>query len=96
MAAGSNFTGAREREIREMLLYIVRSLVDHPDQADIVLIPQAEGCSFCIHVHPGDLVALTANGGRTVKALRCIVGASGRKLGRRLAVDIVQNTDRPQ
>ena len=85
-----------EREIREMLLYTVRSLVDYPDDVEIVLIFDPEGCRFCIHTRPEDLSELIGRGGQTARALRTIVGASGMKLGRGLTLDIVQKSSHPQ
>ena len=96
MASTSNITAEGEREIREMLLLVVRSLVDHPDQTEIILLSHSGGSIFCVHVHPGDVGKLIGNCGQTASALRCIVGASGRKLGRCLTLDIVQGASRLQ
>jgi len=64
----SSIAGRGNREIREMLLYIARSLVDHPD----------------------------GTGGQTARALKSIAGASGRKIGRCLTLDIVPEAGRSQ
>ena len=77
-----------------MLLFVVRSLVDHPDQTEIILISDAEGSIFCIHTHPHDVAKLTGNGGQIERALSCIVVGSGMKIGRRLTIDIVKESSR--
>ena len=92
----SGIVGRGDREIREMLLYTVRSLVNHPDDVEIVLVSNPEGSIFRIHTHPEDMSELIGRGGQTVRALRTIVGASGMKLGRRLTLDIVQESSRLQ
>jgi predicted RNA-binding protein YlqC (UPF0109 family) len=94
MASTSNITAEGEREIREMLLFVVRSLVDHPDQTEIVLVSDPEGSIFCIHTHPRDVANLTGNGGQIERALSCIIVGSGRKIGRRLTIDIVHEASR--
>ena len=53
-----------ERRIREMLLFVIRSLVDHPDQIEIVLISGSEGSIFSIHTQPRDVANLKGNGGQ--------------------------------
>jgi predicted RNA-binding protein YlqC (UPF0109 family) len=73
-----------------MLLYVVRSLVNHPDDAEIILLSHPGGSIFCVHVDPGDVGKLMGNYGQTASALRCIAGASGRKAGRHPSLDIVQ------
>ena len=92
----SDFPVGGESRIREMLLFVILCLVEHPDHVEVVLSSHPEGSTFCIHAHPADVAKLTENGGRTARALECILGASGRKLGRRLTLNIVQGTYRLQ
>jgi predicted RNA-binding protein YlqC (UPF0109 family) len=79
-----------------MLLYTVRSLVNHPDDVEIGLTSDPAGSVFWIHVHPEDLEELTGSRGQTARALQIIVGASGMKLGRRLVVEVVETARRTQ
>ena len=81
-------------EIREMLLYTVRSLVNHPDDVEIVFISDRTRSVFYIYTHPEDLGELIGNGGQTARALQTIAGASGMKMGRRLTMDIVAKASR--
>jgi len=90
----SNITGEAERRIREMLLFVARSLVDHPNQIEIVLTSDSEGSIFRIHAHPRDVANLTGNRGHIARALSCVIVGSGKKIGRRLTIDIVQETSR--
>jgi hypothetical protein len=96
MATTPSTAAGDEGEIREMLLYIVKALVDYPDDVEIVLLSNPGESIFRISVHPGDVAELIGNGGRMERALCCIVLASGRKLGRRLTIDIVQGASRLQ
>jgi predicted RNA-binding protein YlqC (UPF0109 family) len=66
-----------------MLLYPVHSLVDHPDDVEIVLISDSESATFCIQAHPEDLCEPIGRAGQTARALQTIVSAGGMKLGRR-------------
>jgi predicted RNA-binding protein YlqC (UPF0109 family) len=88
--------GRGDREVREMLLHTVRSLVNYPDDVEIVLVSEPDNSVFCIETHPEDLDELIGAGGQTARALQAILGASGMKLGRRMTLDIVQKERRPQ
>ncbi len=96
MVTTPSIAAGTERQIREMLMSIVHSLVDHPDEAEIVLLNHPDGSTFRVHVHPADMARLIGNQGKTVNALRCIVGASGRKLGRHMTLDIIEEAGRLQ
>jgi len=61
-----------------MLLLIVRALVDHPVEAEILLLSHAKGSIFYSHAHPRDVTRLIGNCGQNVSALRCIVGSQWR------------------
>jgi predicted RNA-binding protein YlqC (UPF0109 family) len=73
-----------------MLLYAVGSLVDHPDDAEIILLSHSGVSIFYIHIHPADVAKPIENGGQTTRALPCIVGAVERKLSQSPTLDIVQ------
>jgi predicted RNA-binding protein YlqC (UPF0109 family) len=79
-----------------MLLSIVRALVDHPRDAEVLLVSSPECSMFRVYAHREDVERLIGRGGHTARALQIIVSASGRKLGRRLTLDIVQEASRPQ
>ena len=82
-----------ENEIREMLLYIVRSMVDRPEDVEIALISGREGFVFGVRAHQTDAGKLIGRGGQTVRALETIVAAAGLKHGLRFKIDIVQERD---
>ncbi len=96
MVTTPNNDAGAEREVREMLLYIVRALVDHPDEAGIILLSRPGDFIFCVHVHPDDVGRLIGNYGQSVSPLRCIVGITRRKLDQRFNRDIVQEASRLQ
>ena len=79
-----------------MLLHTVRSLVNYPDDVEIVIVSEPESSVFCIKAHQEDLNELIGAGGQTARALQIILAASGMKLGRRMTLDIVQKERRPQ
>jgi predicted RNA-binding protein YlqC (UPF0109 family) len=48
-----------------MLLFVVRALVDHPDDVKIVLQSNPEGSIFCIRAHPRDVAELIGKGSQS-------------------------------
>jgi predicted RNA-binding protein YlqC (UPF0109 family) len=73
-------------ETYEMLMAIVRALVDHPEEAR-VLPAQAYPVSFHVQVGPADLGKIIGKQGRTARAIRLLVSASGHKGKQSVGVD---------
>jgi predicted RNA-binding protein YlqC (UPF0109 family) len=82
-----------ELEIREMLLDIVRAMVDRPNDVEIALISSHEGFVFVVRAHQTDVGKLIGRNGQTVRALQIIASAAGLKPGLRFKIDVVQESD---
>lgn len=80
----------KEDEVHQMLVTVIRSLVDRPE--DIVITPMAgeTNLTFRVQAHPGDMGKLIGVNGRTARALRIILGANAARLKRNLSLDILQ------
>ena len=85
-------TTAKAGDVSEMLLTIVRSLVDKPEQVEIVPVPEATSTTFRIWVDPTDVGKVIGMNGRTARALRTIVGANASKLRRSFSVDLLERS----
>ena len=81
---------AKDGDVSDMLLTIVRSLVDRPEQVQIVPVAQDTSTTFRIWVDPTDVGKVIGMNGRTARALRTIVGANASKLRRSYSVDILE------
>ena len=73
-----------------MLVTVVRSLVDRPDDVEVLLLPGETSLTFRVKAHPADMGKLIGVNGRTARALRIILGANAARLKRNLSLDIVQ------
>jgi predicted RNA-binding protein YlqC (UPF0109 family) len=84
-------TAVREAEqaIEEMLLFVARSLADHPDDVEVEFLSAEDGDVFQIQAHEEDLGRLIGKNGQTARALEAIVNASRRRSGRRYHLDII-------
>ena len=77
--------------MEEMLLFVVRSLVDHPEEVEVEFLSDEE--VFQVLAHQSDLGRLIGKNGQTAKALELILNANGKKTGRRYHLDIVGTED---
>lgn len=80
----------KEDEVYQMLLTVVRSLVDRPNDVEITPIPSETSLTFRVQAHAADMGKLIGVNGRTARALRIILGANAARLKRNLSLDILQ------
>ena len=71
------------------LEHLVKGIVDHPEQVQVVAKDSPRGEVLEVHVNPEDLGRVIGRSGRTAKALRTLVGALAD--GKRVRVDVVDS-----
>jgi predicted RNA-binding protein YlqC (UPF0109 family) len=77
--------------VRELLEYLARALVDHPDQVVVEELEEDDGTLVLeLSVAEDDYGQVIGRGGRTAHALRSVVKAAAVKDNRRVLVDIVE------
>ena len=81
----------KDLKVRDMLLTLMRSLVDAEDKLEVALIATAEGAAFQVRCAALDVGKLIGKSGRTARAIRTILSASAAKNGRRYTLDIAEN-----
>ncbi|HEY6396370.1 MAG TPA: KH domain-containing protein [Solirubrobacteraceae bacterium] len=78
--------------MRELLEYLARGLVEHPEGVRVNEVQDAEGATVLeLSVNPGDYGNIIGRGGRTASALRTVVKTAAVKSKRRVFVDIVDS-----
>jgi predicted RNA-binding protein YlqC (UPF0109 family) len=75
--------------VNELLLYLARQLVAHPDEVSVTEVETAEGVVLELRVADGDVGRVIGRGGRTARALRTVVRAAAVRDGRRANIEIV-------
>ena len=76
--------------MRELLEYLARSLVEHPDEVAVEQFEEDDGTVVLeLAVGEDDYGRIIGRGGRTANALRTVVKAAAVKENRRVLVDIV-------
>lgn len=82
-----------QREIHQMLLSVVRSLADSPDQVQVELISGEENALFRVEAAPSDVGRLIGKNGQTARALEAILNVDARRSGRRNHIEIDRRPD---
>jgi len=75
--------------MKELLEMIAKALVDHPEEVEVRSVEGQHVIVLELCVHPEDLGQVIGRYGRTAEALRTILGAAGRKLHKRVTVEIL-------
>lgn len=72
-----------------LIEYVVRSLVDEPDQVIVDEIDQGQATRYELRVAQDDLGKVIGRQGRTARALRTLLDAAGARSRRKYFLDIV-------
>ncbi len=76
--------------LRELVLFLARSLVEHPDQVEVEEIEESDALVFELKVAESDLGRVIGRQGRTAKALRTVLSAASAKTRRRVILEILE------
>jgi predicted RNA-binding protein YlqC (UPF0109 family) len=75
--------------VKELLEFLARSLVDHPEQVRVEETESSEGVLLRLIVAKDDVGKVIGKQGRIARALRTVVKASAVKDGKQATVEIV-------
>ena len=78
------------KELKELIEYIVKALVDTPDKVEVKEIAGEKSIIFELRVGEGDLGKVIGKEGRTAKAIRTIITAAAMKQGKRTVLEIIE------
>ena len=77
--------------MQDLLAYLARALVDHPEEVRVESFDEDDGTLVLeLSVADDDYGQVIGRGGRTAQALRTVVKAAAVKDNRRVLVDIVE------
>ncbi|MFH0915980.1 MAG: KH domain-containing protein [bacterium] len=75
--------------MKELLEFLARSLVDHPEQVRVEATESDNSVVLRLSVAPEDIGRVIGKQGRIARALRTVVKASAVKDGKQATVEIV-------
>lgn len=74
---------------RELVEYIVKSLVDEPESVEVNVIEGEKSTILELRVSPNDIGKVIGKQGRIAKALRTILSATATKSGKHASLEIL-------
>lgn len=75
--------------MKELLLYMAKSLVDNPDAVTVVETSDEEGKVLELHVAEGDMGKVIGRQGRIAKEISTIIKTVAQRTGEKVTVEIV-------
>jgi predicted RNA-binding protein YlqC (UPF0109 family) len=74
---------------KEFLLYMIKALVDDPNQVEINVVEGEKSTIFELKVAQPDIGKVIGKNGRIAKAIRTLLNAAIAKSGKRISLDIL-------
>jgi predicted RNA-binding protein YlqC (UPF0109 family) len=75
--------------VTELLEFIVRALVEHPEEVEVEELEEDGDLVYEISVADDDLGRVIGKGGRVANAIRTVAKAAAVRMDRRVIVDIL-------
>ena len=76
-------------KLKDLIEYLVKELVDDPDQVNISEVPGEDATTYEVRVAPEDLGKVIGKQGRIANALRTVAKAAAMKQKKKVYVEIV-------
>ncbi len=76
--------------MKEFIEYIVKNLVDNPDEVSVVEIEGTRTTVYELRVGQGDLGKVIGKEGKTAKSIRTILSAAAARQGKRAVLEILE------
>ncbi len=74
--------------MKDLILYLAKSLVDHPDQVQVTETENESEIIYELTVDPDDMGRVIGKHGKIAKAIRAIVKSASYKLPKKVIVEI--------
>jgi uncharacterized protein len=76
--------------MKELVLYIVKALVDNPDNVEVKEVAGEKSTVIELKVSESDRGKVIGKEGRIIKSIRTIVNSASAKLDKRATVEIIE------
>lgn len=83
-------SGTGMMEVRALIEEISKALVDIPEEVSVREVQGEQVTVLELTVAPSDLGKVIGKQGRTARAIRTLLGATGMKLSRRFTLEILE------
>ena len=76
--------------MKELIEYVVKALVDHPDELRLTEIEGERTIVFELRCHPEDVGKVIGKNGKTVGAIRTLLSTVASRQNRRARLEVVE------
>jgi len=76
--------------MKELIEYVVKTLIDHPDDLRITEIEGERTIVFELRCHPEDVGKVIGKSGKTVGAIRTLLSTVAARQNRRAMLEVVE------
>ena len=76
--------------MRQFLEFIVRHLVEYPEEVMISEVPQEQLTIFRLQMRQTDVGRIIGRNGQTIRAIRALLSSSAARHGQRVTLDIIE------
>ncbi len=76
-------------DLKELIEFIIKGIVDFPDEVEIVNVVNEKTSIFEIKVDPEDVGKVIGKQGRNIKSIRLIMNAAAQKNEKRAIIEII-------
>ena len=74
--------------------YVVKALVDHPDEVTVTEVDSERAVIFELRMNQTDIGKVIGKSGRTINAIRSLLTSAAAKHGKRVMVEIIEPAGR--
>lgn len=76
--------------MEEFLRYVIRSLVEFPDEVVLKKTETPGRTEFLVAARPSDIPKIVGKGGHTIRALRTLISASARRRNQSASLELLE------
>jgi hypothetical protein len=76
--------------MKEFIEYVVKALVDHPEEVSVTQIDGEKTVIFELRCNGSDIGKVIGKQGRTIKAIRTLLGSAAAKADIRAMLEIIE------
>jgi uncharacterized protein len=77
-------------DVKEFLEFVIRQLVEFPDEAMLSEIPNGKMIVFRLQMRQTDVGRIIGRNGQTIQAIRALLASSAARHGQRATLEIVE------
>ncbi len=80
--------------MKELVEFVVKSLVDHPDEVSVYEINDRQGTILELSVAASDMGRVIGKSGRVINAIRSLLQVAAAKQGQRVTLELLESDER--